>query len=172
MFSRVCIDCGGPSDPRSQRCDGCNRAVERIPAIERLGDKFVFAADGCWLWTRSVNDEGYGQFYMPTGTRRSKVHRAHRFVYELINGPIPDGLHLDHLCRVPRCVNPAHLEPVTARENSHRGMSPTLVAHRENRCLNGHEFTAENTILEKSGTKRCRRCRNAYLQSRRLQVVT
>ena len=72
---------------------------------------------GCWLWTASLNNRGYGRFG-PTGQR--KLVRAHRWAYEAVVGPIPDGLVIDHLCGVKRCVNPAHLEPVTNFENLRR----------------------------------------------------
>jgi hypothetical protein len=72
--------------------------------------------DGCWLWTAHVNPRtGYVQFRI--GGRSGKMVLAHRWSYEHFVGPIPDGLQIDHLCRVRHCVNPSHLEPVTAREN-------------------------------------------------------
>jgi hypothetical protein len=70
---------------------------------------------GCWVWTASLNNMGYPRFN--AGDREML---AHRFAYEDVVGPIPDGLELDHLCRRPVCVNPAHLEPVTHRENMRR----------------------------------------------------
>lgn len=70
---------------------------------------------GCWLWTGTRNRGGYGDFRMPEGPRR-----AHRLAYENLVGPIPEGLELDHLCRVRNCVNPQHLEPVTRSENARR----------------------------------------------------
>jgi hypothetical protein len=72
-------------------------------------------ADGCWLWTGQTDRRGYGRF------RTAASNLAHRFGYEALVGPIPDGLVIDHLCRVTRCVNPHHLEPVTQRENVVRG---------------------------------------------------
>jgi hypothetical protein len=69
-----------------------------------------------------------------------KVRLAHRVIYEYLVGPIPDGLSIDHLCRVRHCVNPAHLEPVTHRENVLRGQAPTAVNGRKTRCKRGHEF--------------------------------
>lgn len=74
-------------------------------------------ADGCWLWTGTVLGSGYGQFRVGMGHVR-----AHRFAYELLVGPIPEALTLDHLCRVTSCVNPLHLEPVTASENIKRAV--------------------------------------------------
>jgi len=101
--------------------------------------------DGCWPWTACLN-RGYGQFCVGGGRRVC----AHRFSYELLGGPIPDGLTIDHLCRVKHCVNPAHLEPVTARENTRRG--------RKTHCKRGHEFTTENTFRSAKG-RECRQCR-------------
>jgi hypothetical protein len=76
--------------------------------------------DGCWLWTGAINHNGYGIFAVDG----KKVARAHRVAYELEVGPIPFGLHLDHVeergCTSRACVNPAHLEPVTQRVNNER----------------------------------------------------
>lgn len=69
----------------------------------------------CWLWTGYVAAGGYGEFHLAGRTRK-----AHRVAYELLVGPVPEGLDLDHLCRVRRCVNPEHLEPVTRQENLRR----------------------------------------------------
>ncbi len=74
---------------------------------------------GCWLWTASTR-EGYGYFGL--GRRDEGMVDAHRFAYELLVGPIPAGLEIDHLCRVRRCVNPPHLEAVTSAENKRRAL--------------------------------------------------
>lgn len=71
---------------------------------------------GCWIWTGELNRNGYGRVW-----RLGRRVMAHRAMYELLVGPIPEGLVLDHLCRVRCCVNPKHLEPVTVRENTIRG---------------------------------------------------
>lgn len=69
---------------------------------------------GCWLWSGADNGNGYGKF-------RGKY--AHRIAYEIANGPIQNNLHIDHLCRVPCCVNPDHMEPVSNKENARRGLA-------------------------------------------------
>lgn len=84
---------------------------------ERFMVKVQVQPDGCWLWLGSRNHKGYGLFTDEVG----KNCRAHRWGYEHFAGQIPDGMVLDHLCRNTSCVNPAHLEPVTAAENTRRG---------------------------------------------------
>jgi hypothetical protein len=123
----------------------------------------------CWLWKLSVNDKrgGYGQFRLGRRTLR-----AHIVAYKLAGHSIPPGHDLDHLCRVPQCVRPSHLEPVTRGENTRRGMSPAAIAARENRCRNDHEFTPENTITRpnRSGKRECRKCENAGQRRRHAEM--
>ncbi len=76
----------------------------------------------CWIWQRTINPKGYGMVSI-TDHGAQKSYRAHRFVYEMHNGPIPEGLTLDHLCRVRACVNPEHLDPVTQGDNVRRGLA-------------------------------------------------
>lgn len=112
----------------------------------------VDKTDTCWLW-QAATRRGYGAFWL--GGRHVA---AHRFAYQFLVGPVPDDLHLDHLCRTPACVNPAHLEPVTCRENLLR--SPVTfqgINARKTHCKNGHEFTPENT-REWRGGRICREC--------------
>jgi hypothetical protein len=104
----------------------------------------------CWPWLGTMKGNGYGMLVV----RRVK-HLAHRFAYELLVGPIPAGLQLDHLCRNRRCVNPAHLEPVTARENTIRGKALITA------CPRGHAYTPENTDVRRNGHRSCRECRLA-----------
>jgi hypothetical protein len=78
----------------------------------------------CWIWQRSVDSRGYGSAALNDGTGRSTC--AHKIVYEREHGPVPDGFQLDHLCRIPACVNPDHLEPVTNAVNTQRGAKAKL----------------------------------------------
>lgn len=110
--------------------------------------------DGCWLWTATLDSDGYGSLWVQ-GTMVS----THRFAYELLVGPIPDGLTLDHLCRVRRCVNPDHLEPVTHRENTLRGESFAAANAAKTRCPRGHPYDDENTYVDGDGGRHCRTCR-------------
>lgn len=110
----------------------------------------VKRTDLCWLWQGAKNNEGYGTFWVAP-----HVVAPHRFAYELLVGAVPDGLELDHLCRVVSCVNPDHLEAVTHAENMRRAK----VATRSHRCKRGHEFTSENTYVKPDGTRCCRICR-------------
>ena len=124
---------------------------------------------GCWFWTGSTT-AGYGLFTTGSRVAGYTKHGAHRFAYELVVGPIPQGLHLDHLCRNTHCVNPAHLEPVTPGENVRRGMSGGNRRDKTH-CVHGHEFTPENTIMRTSNGVRpgyqLRACRQCYQAFRR-----
>lgn len=83
---------------------------------------YVVVGD-CWIWQSALNADGYGCLIQD-----GKWHRAHRWFWERANGPVPTGLVIDHLCRMPACVNPAHLEPVTNAENIRRGTGTRLSA--------------------------------------------
>lgn len=112
---------------------------------------------GCWIWTGSKNERGYGRI-----RRNGKIHRAHRYAYELFRGPIPDGLVIDHLCRVHSCVNPWHLEPVSNEENLERGWGRRIKTDWIDHCINGHEYTPENTYINPLGRKICRSCMDRH----------
>jgi hypothetical protein len=83
---------------------------------------------------------------------------AHRLAWEFFRGSISFGYQIDHNCRVPSCMNPNHLEPVTFYENWRRGVSYTAINLAKVYCIHGHEFTDENTYFMPSGGRRCREC--------------
>jgi hypothetical protein len=125
--------------------------------VERFITKINFIEDGCWIWTRATDGNGYGVFQL-----EGRARASHRLAYELWNGPIPNGLCLDHLCRVKRCVNPDHLEAVSYRENTLRGISPVARNASATVCKNGHPLTPANTRCtigkEQTLKRACRQC--------------
>jgi hypothetical protein len=131
---------------------------KRRPTLrERLLSKAVINWEtGCWEWTASKTGDGYGKLGV-----NGKTRDAHAVAYELIEGPVPDGLELDHTCRVRRCINPAHLEPVTHRENMLRAPYFGSDTH----CKAGHEWTEENTYTYRA--QRCCRACNAASHKQR-----
>lgn len=135
----------------------CTPLMERLWAkVDKNGPTPEACPGPCWLWTGVVNWQGYGR--ISEGRAGQRYLQAHRVTYEDAKGPIPTGLEPDHLCRVRNCVNPAHLELVTHRENLLRG--ETFVARHaaKTRCLRGHPFTAENTYVDSAGGRNCRTC--------------
>jgi hypothetical protein len=111
---------------------------------------------GCWLWTGQIGNNGYARFRYKGG------QLGHRYAYEAAVGPVPEGLELDHLCRVRSCVNPEHLEAVTHRENCIRGLRGSLTTH----CPHGHEYTPENTTHNSKGGRVCRACKKEEARRR------
>lgn len=115
---------------------------------------------GCWLWIAAAtyHDGGYGRFTI------SKAMRAHRVAYEALCAEIPPGLQLDHLCRTPCCVNPAHLEPVTNAQNARRGMVGIASGAKQRaktHCPRGHAYSVDNTLIGTKGERVCRICKRA-----------
>lgn len=117
----------------------------------------------CWLWTASPDKRGYGWIKI-----NDKQVGAHRFGYELLVGPIPDGLDLDHLCNVPICVNPMHLDPCTHAENNARKVARTT------HCKRGHAFEPDNYYTVSNGrglSRRCKTCRRALRAAKNSQAA-
>lgn len=116
----------------------------------------------CWSWTGADNGSGYGRLWV-NGVR---IY-AHRYAYELLVAPISDGLHIDHLCRNRRCVNPDHLEPVTRKENILRGVSPPAERARATHCIRGHKFDGQRANRNERVCRICdrERHREAYRQA-------
>jgi hypothetical protein len=117
--------------------------------------------DGCWLWRGGRKPSGYGNF----AVRRGHTVQAHRFAYELLRGPIPAGMELDHVktrgCTSTACVNPAHLEPVSRTENIDRARRPT--------CVRGHPYDERNTVW-RGNHRRCRVCLEEERQTKRARA--
>jgi hypothetical protein len=147
------------ANPKQHRAEAEHRARVEARKVERFWAR-VEKGPSCWLWTGSINSvTGY-----PTvGILRSlgSGGYAHRVSYILAWGRIPRGLTIDHLCRVRACVNPAHLEAVTSRENTLR--SPVTLAAlnaRKTHCPKGHPYSGANLYLSRDGRARsCRACR-------------
>lgn len=129
-----------------------------MPPADRFELSYTIDQSGCWLWTGTLTAGGYGQIR----SRDFGTMYAHRWAYEHFVGPIPAGLQIDHLCRVRRCVNPAHLEPVTARTNFLRG-DGVLTSGKWQRatthCPHGHPYSGENLYATYDGKRLCRICR-------------
>lgn len=154
--------------------------IDRTPSIlASFADK-VLIGDGCWEWVGGcAGRDGYGR--MSVGGR---MFLSHRVMYELLVGPIPEGLQLDHLCHSQdptcpgglcihrRCVRPDHLEPVTARENQMRSGSVSGRNARATHCPSGHPYSPENTYINPASNGRCCRvCRKAHSRAHREREV-
>lgn len=182
MTDRTCADCDRPVHARG-RCNVHYNRWRRLrdpqaePLLNLSGDieeRFwarVNKTDGgCWLWASSTTEGGYGTFAFA-----GKRFAAHVWAYERSVGPVPDGLQLDHVCHTRddscaggpgcphrRCVNPDHLEPVTARENTLRGNSLQAANAVKTYCANGHPFDEANTRVNARGGRMCRACQRVY----------
>jgi len=132
--------------PRRGICWHGIRPIERLwSRVDKRGP------DECWNWTHTSRmADGRGLIYW-----NGRTMMVYRVVYELLRGPVPAGLQLDHLCRNPQCVNPAHLEAVTCRENIRRGSRATAKA-----CQRGHPFDEHNTQWVHGPCGRRRQCRS------------
>jgi hypothetical protein len=120
----------------------------------RFWTKVDYSGD-CWLWAGATNGSGYGQFKAGPGA----PVMAHRWAHEDILGPIPDGHEVDHLCGTKLCVRPEHLEAVTPWTNKMRSTSGSAKNFAKTHCVNGHEFTPENTYKKSDGSRVCVACR-------------
>jgi hypothetical protein len=132
--------------------------------------------DACWPWRGRIGRTGYGIATLPGS--RTLGTSAHRVVWCLLHGQVPDGWHIDHLCHTDscrrttecphrRCVNPRHLAATTARQNVLRGQGPSAVNAAKTVCVRGHFFTEENTYVAPDGHRTCRTCYRMHDANRR-----
>lgn len=131
-----------PTKPRKAR------VIARPWDISRMREKCTEDLNGCWAWPR-LTSKGYA---MRGSFGGDKIEAAYQATYRMSKGPIPAGLHIDHLCRNKACCNPTHLEAVTQQENNRRKIP-------RNKCRIGHSFTEENTLIVSRGKRIVRQCR-------------
>lgn len=170
--SKVCVICGATyfkgvlrSRKKWQSQRGCSpkcgRAVmairQKATAMVRFWKMVTVDPSGCWLWGGCQNGTGYGQFRLNDSNRLT-----HRIVYELNYGAIPNGLEIDHLCRVRACCNPTHLEAVDHRTNALRGVGISAIYAARTHCKQGHILGGENTLPYRG--RSCRVCAKAAMQ--------
>lgn len=151
------------------------KRTRRMSLEERFQKGYEVSPDGCWIWQGYLNAHGYAET-----NADSRRYLLHRYAYETVHGPIPDGLTIDHLCHTEdtscpggvecvhrACVNPDHLEAVTRAENVRRGRHKERAARtRESitHCPHGHEYTPENSFYARDGRRSCRECMRARTQ--------
>ena len=132
----------------------------------RFWSKVEQAASGCWLWTAAKSTNGYGMYWVRAVGEKLQ---AHRVAWHTLVGPIPVDRECDHLCRVPACCNPAHIELVSHRENIRR--SPIVMAafaesarrcRDKTHCPRGHEYAGDNLYVDTRGRRVCRRCQRDH----------
>jgi hypothetical protein len=139
----------------------------RNPISERIW-QYIKKEEFCWRWVYALDVQGYGALKVS-----NKSKKAHRVVYELLRGPIPENMTLDHLCKNRWCVNPDHMDIVTSGENALRGNGPFAKNKRKTHCKYGHEFVPENirpTVDKRGNVNRsCLRCYLDGLEKRRVR---
>ena len=134
----------------------------------KLEDIFKFvqvkenSPNSCWLWIGSKRGYGYGVFSM-----KQKTYQAHRVMYEIACGKIPEGKELHHICENQPCVNPCHLRPVTHRENMLIGENLSARNMRKTHCPLGHELKHPNLVKRKNSSRQCKACYRVYWKKRK-----
>lgn len=153
--------------------------------VDRDGPRFQRSK--CWLWTGSLDNKGYARISYRAEDGRRRSVAVHRITFEQSNGPIADGLEIDHLCRRRNCVRPLHLEAVSHIENlrrgigvwggaraskapSNRGKNAGSFNRSKSRCSKGHPYSGANLYLHPSGRRQCRACQRTHKTTYRRKV--
>jgi hypothetical protein len=129
--------------------------------VDKNGPMSEAMGTQCWIWKGGHTRDGYGSMRL-----KSKGIKPHRFAYELLIGPIPENLELDHLCRNTGCCNPWHLEPVTSAVNILRSNNSAAVNARKDYCIHGHPLSGDNLVIV-CGKRQCRACNRERTRKRR-----
>lgn len=138
--------------------------LNEVRTLNQLFWGKVNKTDSCWLWTGSLKADGYAEFSFRLSGRTKTVY-VHRYSYYVLVGPIPAGLQLDHLCQVKHCINPVHLEPVTAKEN-YRRSGAVYFQLSKTHCPQGHPYDGTNTRITSSNKRICRTCHRERMYRR------
>lgn len=144
--------------------NGRSSGATPIPLRDRIIAGTIVDENNCWIWQLAVDEDGYGQMMIGAWqTGKVRCARAYRVAYEEFVGDVPEGLELDHLCRVTRCCNPAHLEAVTHRINAQRGDQGKWQKVKTH-CPKGHPYSGDNLVVHESAPnhRRCRACMRAW----------
>ena len=140
---------------------------KRRSSLDRFARHIALTDSGCIEWLSGLAGSGYGHFHTTQGPGvPARDVYAHRWSYEYHVGPIASGLHIDHLCRNRKCVNPDHLEVVTQRENTLRGVGFAAKNAVKTRCPHGHAYSPDNTYVDSKGYRHCRTCRRLVDRNR------
>jgi hypothetical protein len=153
--------------PRTPVIERMKRLTQEAPAPEGAP-----VQGPCWLWQGSVTAAGYGQVHVRhEAGGSSHPGFAHRVGYEALLGPVPDGLQLDHLCRVRHCWNPDHLEPVTPQINALRGVGHAAKNAAKTQCPAGHDLTDPANVYRNPRNPNHRQCRECRRRNRRAHTL-
>jgi hypothetical protein len=149
--------------PTGQRKNAVLESAWDLRVVERIEKKVMPIPEcGCWIWMGRFQRQGYGLI-----NYQSRARAVHRLLFEVTRGPVPDGLVLDHKCRVTSCCNPDHLEIVTGQENTLRGIGPTAINAKKTHCDRGHPLSGDNLRIRVAGWRVCRTCKRESQRLRR-----